>query len=84
LQSSGASQSRKRLRAKRLGTKKFSIQPGSTKVVRIKLSRRTLRTLRKRKRLRARATATSDSVVDSRKQVTSATVTLRAPKKRRR
>jgi hypothetical protein len=64
-----------RLSLRKMGSKSFSIRGGKRKTVKIKLSRKNFRALRRRKRMKVRATA---KVGDQR---TRRTITLRAPRR---
>jgi ABC-type transport system substrate-binding protein len=65
----------------KLGLARFSIPRGKTRVVRVKLSARALKALKRAKRLRAQAVVTLVQA-NGRKTVKRSTVVLRAPRRR--
>jgi Ca2+-binding RTX toxin-like protein len=71
-------------RAKKLGSKSFKMKAGKRKTVRIKLSGKARRLVKKKKALRAHATVTVKAAVASRTAKRSENLTIVAPKGRKR
>jgi hypothetical protein len=66
-----------RRKGAKIAAKKFSIAPHKTRTVKVKLSKKAMKALRRAKRLRVRATATVSGA-----GATSASLRLMAPKRR--
>jgi hypothetical protein len=80
---SNAARRKRKRKTYKLGSARFSVKPGKTASVRLKLPKRSLRLLRKRKKLKATVTAVAHDATTSKNKTTKRTITLKAPKPRK-
>jgi Ca2+-binding RTX toxin-like protein len=83
LQTAGAYKAKKTRKKVKLGSKSFSVKAGKAKTVKLKLSKKARRLVRKNKHLRARATLTVKGASAAKATKRTKTLTIRAPKKKR-
>jgi Ca2+-binding RTX toxin-like protein len=83
LQTSGAYKAKKTRKKLKLGSKSFSVKAGKATTVKVKLSKKARRLVKKNKRLRARATLTVKGAKAAKATKRTKTLTIKAPKKKR-